>query len=46
MRITQLLQQYQSFCGDERENEYSTIALIKLILLWNLFFLFGLLFEM
>lgn len=46
MHIMQLLQQYQSFCGDERENEYSRIALIKLMLLWNLFFLFGLFFEM
>lgn len=46
MYIMQLLQQYQSFCGDERENEYSTIVLIKLMLLWNLFLLFGLFFEM
>lgn len=42
----QLLQQFQSFCGDERENEYSAIVLIKLMLLWNIFFLFGLFFEM
>lgn len=36
----------QPFCGEKRENEYSTIVLVKLRLLWSLFFLSGLFFEM
>lgn len=46
MHITQLLQQYQYFHGEKRENEYSTVVLVKLMLLWTLFFLIGLFFEM